>query len=283
MGKLVRKQRKEEAAAKAKRQANKSTSKAFKAMDKYAAKQDKTPDPTPEQIEQNIDAIKQEEEKDIADSDVFSQSDNGVPRTPDLIQLKCDHPKAPVSGQSHYFVISQTSHRVVLLHPFTLTQCTLPGDEIRGAKTVILGEEQGMTGEKLASLMERLMKEYAARSKQYPEQIVRRLIAALRGLPIHEVVSIKPKRDVPAQFKEKSARRPGVIDAIRELIETPKGASKPEILKVLLGKFPNRAEKGMAHTIDCQLRELPKKIAGVKVLVDEKDKERGKVFRMVPA
>jgi dUTPase len=70
--------------------------------------------------------------------------------------------------------------------------------------------------------------------------------------------------------KVKVAKGPGIIDTIKETIKRERGASKDEIIAVLVKKFPDRKEASMLNTVNIQANKNAKK--------KDKDEKRGLVY-----
>lgn len=184
--------------------------------------------------------------------------------------------KAPVSGTALYVVVDERDRHVTLLHPVTLSKFDIPVDEYRSGMGQMLWPENQthmkFSAETIAELMQRQMKDYSKRQKQYPAQIVRRIISELRGIEVEKVPLYK---DAPKQSEKRSAKRPGVIDAI--VAELHKGASLDEMVKALKEAFPDRNAEGMRTTVRCQINRLPAKL-NLKIIKIE-DKKRGQLFK----
>jgi hypothetical protein len=60
------------------------------------------------------------------------------------------------------------------------------------------------------------------------------------------------KKSAPKKVANGAAKGPGVISTIIEMISREEGASKDEILKVLVKRFPDRDPDGMGKTIIIQ-------------------------------
>jgi hypothetical protein len=217
-----------------------------------------------------------------------------------LCEVTLYNDRAPISGRAVYAVIEESNHQVTLLYPWTLAKFTVPANDfIRGQGLTYWPLEkrdapdfEKLDVAKLASRMIYLMEDYSRNSKQYSSLTVRSLVAAMLGIPLEGVPlykspaqaateaaggeegSNKPKKASAAPRKQEGARKPGVIDTIKEVIKG--GATMEEILKALVAKFPERRPESMTTTIKCQVRrDLLKK--GL-VITREQVKGRGEVY-----
>lgn len=177
------------------------------------------------------------------------------------------HPQAPVSGRAVYFVTNETPKYVTLFHPWTLTEFNIPlNDFIRNNGLTYWPEDkrdappyEKFNAMSIARHMEEKLQDYAMRQKQHPAQATRKLIAAIRGIPLEQVPQYKEPSKVKSSHgvsRERGPRKPGVIDAIQEFLED--GYTVDEFVKKLGERFPERVPDAMRNTVKCQLARLPK-------------------------
>lgn len=204
--------------------------------------------------------------------------------------------KAPATGFSIYVIVDESDRTVKLFHPSTLSTIDISHLEFRGAREQELwpnpydsdprsrpdkNEPAKMVPfpEQVARMIERRIKTL---STDYQATIVRRVLAALRGLKLEQVPPLKDSSNSkPRGFAVRSEKRPGVIDAIRASLENPKGVSVDEILADLQKQFPERTIDGMRTTVRCQINRLPGKLG--RTLQSRFDTERGKVYQWASA
>jgi hypothetical protein len=207
-----------------------------------------------------------------------------------IVSVHTDNEKAPVSGQALYIVVEQAKHRVKLLHPTTLSQFEIPAQdyaagfkgELWPTPTVAVPQRNGPINEVLAQIMELRGQFCSKNQKQFPAQLVRRAIAVLTGQRVEEVAEFKESQSAsgssgPRGFAVRSEKRPGVVDAIANMLYSRKGVTLDEAVAELAKQFPDRKADGMRVTVRCQLNRLPKKL-NVALLTKEVPK-RGKVFQ----
>lgn len=179
-----------------------------------------------------------------------------------------DHPNAPINGRAVYIITEETDKYVTLCHPWTLTIFTVPLQKfIRNVGLTFWPDSKRdappnykFNMENVLRKMQELLEEYAARQKQHPAQSIRRIIASMRGVPVEQVPQYKEQqktaRGSSGEGKERGPRKPGVIDAIKELLED--GYTVDEFVVKLAERFPDREADGMKNTVKCQLARLPK-------------------------
>lgn len=83
-------------------------------------------------------------------------------------------------------------------------------------------------------------------------------------------MATKSKKKSAAPKATKASKGPGVISTIIETISRDRGASKDEILEVLVKKFPERDADGMAKTVVIQ--------ANKNATSKERDEKRGLIY-----
>ena len=187
---------------------------------------------------------------------VPTEKGSDVPKMPDLYNVWLDSAKAPANGSSHYFLLHQTTKRAVLFHPPSLTVFTIPAEDMRGSKVQPLDGTYKLTPARIADSIEARMLEFSKMGRQYPEQVTRRVVAALRQLPIANVPQFKPTREMPAALKAHNERRhEGPVHVIRTMLTAANGATREEILAVLVKRFPERNAKSMQTTLSGRLRD----------------------------
>ncbi len=109
-------------------------------------------------------------------------------------------------------------------------------------------EEDGITAEEVAQLVE-------------AEQALLKSLVESHGLEIPEPSAKTPKADQTGKGDKGGSKPPkkggikkvGVIATIVEVLQKGKPVTKDQIHKVLTTKFPDRSEKGLRNTINCQL------------------------------
>jgi len=197
--------------------------------------------------------------------------------------LNLQNDKAPVSGNALYIVVEQKERVVVLLHPVQLAKFEISATEYREAadKGVMLypinNSGTKFDREMMSNLLIAKMKDYSKRQKGYAAQVVRHCAAELSGLEVTKIPMYK--ENVERGPVQRSAKRPGVIDAIVEQLH--KGATIDEMVAALKETFPDRNADGMRTTVRCQINRLPAKLS---LKMDKiEDKKRGQIFKFAAA
>jgi hypothetical protein len=196
-----------------------------------------------------------------------------------LVHTECD--RAPTTGQALYILVEESKHQVTLLHPVSLSKFTIPAEDYKSGfrgqlwpeASVAVPHGKGPINEMLAQLMEQKSIQYAKQRTQFPHREVRRAIAVLTGRRVEEVPEVK--ESVPRGFAIKSDKRPGVVDAIYNMLY--EGVTLEEAVARLRKQFPERSPEGMKTTVRCQVNRLPKK-HNIKLNRTE-HKKRGLVFQ----
>jgi hypothetical protein len=196
-----------------------------------------------------------------------------------LVHTECD--RAPTTGQALYVLVEESKHQVTLLHPVSLSKFTIPADDYKSGfrgqlwpePSIPVAANKGPINETLAQLMELKANQYAKQRTQFPSQVVRRAIAVLTGRRVEDVPEVK--ESVPRGFAVKSDKRPGVVDAICNMLY--EGVTLDEAVARLKKQFPERSPEGMKTTVRCQVNRLPKKL-NLKLNRTE-HKKRGLVFQ----
>jgi hypothetical protein len=201
------------------------------------------------------------------------------------------HQKAPTDGTALYFVVGQGHQSVTLLHPVTFSQFTVPKTDYitgvakrpDGTQISIWPENNSdlkFHPEEVAVRIENRMRSFASQGKAFPQQIIRRLVAEMKGIPLNNVPTFKepPAEGAPRGFAVRSEKRPGVVSVVQEMIERENGASFDEIFNELNKRFPGRGA-GMKTTIRCQLDRIPQKLNQKLVFI--RTRNAAIVYRMV--
>lgn len=198
---------------------------------------------------------------------------NNEPASDDQFQMYIaevaviDHPDAPVNGHAVYIVVNETSKHVTLCYPWTLSVFDIPLQSfIRNVgltywppekRDAPVHDKSFLTIDRTLAAMEEKMADYTKWQKRYSANSIRRIIAQLRGIPLDQVPLYKEtKTQTDGAVRERQARKPGVIDAIKELLED--GYTVDEFVGKLAERFPDREPDGMRNTVKCQLARLPR-------------------------
>lgn len=89
----------------------------------------------------------------------------------------------------------------------------------------------------------------------------------------------KTKVTQERQRKERGGnKKVGVIATIHEVMATPEGGTKEEILAVLVERFPERSPLGMKTSVDIEVSQIPRKVKREKLKYEVEG--RGMVFRL---
>lgn len=214
-----------------------------------------------------------------------------------LVALTTDNSSAPACGRSIYFVVEEGRHRISLLHPWTLSSFAIPvedyekgrGDvywppEVATSTELTNSVKDDLDGvQRVARTMLMKLEEYSKRGRQHPANLVRRVIAEVQGttldkVPVFREVPEATRGNLTKAREARAARKPGVIDAIANILSNENGATVDEAVKQLHEMFPDRESDGMKNTVKCQINRLPKKLN--MTLIKTEVKGRGMVFRI---